>query len=111
MKALKTVMVVMIAVACIMSVLPAKEAHAAFTWLTVYVNSTGQTGSQKIMTVTDATGTVPSVNRTTYRILATYDNAILVTALSAMTSGMKCQIYVNAITENSIIYSCLLLDK
>lgn len=111
MKSVKIFLVLLIAVACIMPTLVPSQAQAA-TWITCYVNQTGQSGPTKYIQLTDATGTVPSINGTWFIIsdgLGT-GNVLLSTALTAMVSGMKVQTYTN-LTEYSSITVLYLLGQ
>lgn len=114
MRTLKVVIVVM-AVACIMSTLTVPMAQAAGPdpgWATVWVNRTGQAWDTKYAICTDATGTMPLINATYFTISLEYDgNAILASALTAMASGMKVQIYVTDRATSSVIMAMFLTDK
>jgi hypothetical protein len=115
MKALKNVMVVLLAVACIMPVLFANEAQAAPTWVTAWVNRAGAgAGTPKLIQLTDSTGTMPAVNHTWFTI-SNYDansqSQMLIIALTAMTSGLKIVVYVNDTVPYSTVTQMYLLDK
>lgn len=110
MKALKVV-IVLIAVACIMPALIVQEAQAAAGWATVYVNKAGQAWDVKYAVCTDATGTMPALNAVYYPLTTTWDaSAMLTTALTAMASGMKVQIYATDLATGQIV-AMFLLDK
>jgi hypothetical protein len=113
MKALQIVMVLLIAVICILPVLVVKQAQAAPAWAICYVNATGPGGASKYVQLTDANGSHPAIKKTWYSLSNSYSaaNAFLATALTAMVSGMKVQVYVTDTAANSQVTTMYLMDK
>lgn len=115
MKALKNVMVVLLVLACIMPVLFANEAQAAPAWIDAWVNNAGTgAGTAQYVKITDATGTMPAINRTWFAISQYDPNAatqMLAIALTALTSGLKVHVYVADTIQFSELQQMYILDK
>lgn len=108
----KLVLLCLIAVACMMPVLVVAEAQAAPTWATVWVNNAGQNGSGKFAVLTDATGTMPTINATSFQFSNSYaPKTLLYTALKSMQSGQKVQVYLSNVVPGSQILALFALDN
>jgi hypothetical protein len=112
MKALKMVMVIVIAVSCILPVLAVNQAQAAAVWVDCYVNLAGQGSYYKYVQLTDATGT-GTPNHEWFLLSDSFGGArdMLTTALSAMVSGMKITAYVSPGTPYRVATTLYLMDK
>lgn len=110
MKALKIVMVVLIAVAFILPAVVVNQAHAAETWADCWVHYAGSSAGIKIVMLTDVTYTTP-IFGTWFQLSATDGNALLSTALTAIASGMKVKVWVTDVTPGSTVKSMLILDR
>jgi hypothetical protein len=109
MKALKVIMVVLIAVSFIIP-LAVKESQAA-AYYTCWVNKVGG-GDTKWIQLTDATGTVPAIAGLWYSIpVDTNTTATISEALTAMASGLKVYVYLSGTAEGSTAYYLYLMDQ
>ena len=113
MKAIRIMMVMVIAVTCIMPALAANEAQAATMWATCWVNWAGQAGSYDYVMLTDATGAVPAINKTWFTLSNAYGNArdMLAMSLTAMVSGLKIQVRVTDTVPYSMVNACYLMNQ
>jgi len=111
MKTLKIVMVVVLIAVAILPALVVQQAQAASAWITCWVNQTGQGGNAKYIKITDVTGTVPTTWYTISSANATAASVMQTTALTALVSGLKCDVYVTDTVPYSNVTSIYLDDK
>jgi hypothetical protein len=110
MKTLKTVFVVLIAIAFILPVLGTSQAQAAGGWFTCYVTQAGPQGATFMVRLSDNAAT-PAFTNTWYIFYNTNTNFYAATALSALASGLKVQVYVTDTAQYSTITSLFLLNQ
>jgi hypothetical protein len=113
MKALKIGMVVVLIAMAIVPALVVKEAYAAPGWYTCYVNSTGNGWGTRYILLTEATQQPPVFARYWYVLTDAFGggNQMLSTALTAMASGMKVQVYFDPAVIFSEVAVLYLLDQ
>lgn len=100
MKSLKGV-VLLVAVALL---LPVMVVQAQAGWGTATVNSVGPANGQAYVSLTDTTGGNPSINGF-WQLDPTQQNALLATALTAMSTGGKLNIFINSGNVVTIAYA------
>jgi hypothetical protein len=115
MKALKTLMVVLIAVAFILPI-AVTEAHAAAAYVVCWVNYTGlNAAGQRLIQLTDTNTTTPVWPGKRYFVLTNIGtsetNSMLSTALTAMASGMKVNVHLADTVAGANCDGIVLLDQ
>lgn len=101
MKALKKVVLVLMTVCLLGSVMAPGAQAAGWLWA-ARITSAGAAGGGVYILLSDSTAT-PPVSNVWFVADATSQNAMLATALTAMSSGVTCTVYVSNTTQYSTL--------
>ena len=110
MKTLKTVLVVLVAITFMLPVFGTSQAQAAAGWFTCYATQVGPQNSLVYIRLTDNAAT-PAFTNSWYVFQNTNANVFAATALTALASGLKVQVYLTDTAQYSTVTAIFALNQ